>query len=727
MRKLITSLWMLIIVVGFTNSTFPQTPSATLTSDSALWEYRLDRAVLTIDLSNEMFLDYDSLKTSDFILINYPTGLTIEKVQGNSPTQVVIDLAHDGTDNDIFINDFRVGIDHSVLKITDTLVLYTNPLWISGYIEQPVATLTADSILSEQRLDSRTLTINLTEERFIDYTTLSTAFFNLLNAPTGLTIESVQGLSTTQAKVNLAFDGTDFDTDFTKFRIEILSSVLFQTVTGYLATNSLIILSSVEPEAFMTDDSMLYEPRLGREYLAIVLKDELFNDYTSILVSDFVLINAPSGLSIESIQGVSPTRARIDLAFDGTDFDTNYTDFKVGINHSVLKVTETGVLYTNSLVIRAYVENPVAVLSSDSIMFESRLGYRILTIDLTEEKFLDYTSLLVSDFILVNAPVGLSIESLYGISPTRVKINLAFDGTDFDVAYTNFKVGIHHSVLIQTSSGVLYTNNLTIFGRPEVPQAILSADSILTEYRLDARTLLISLMEEEFLDYTKLSVTDFALVKAPQGLSIESITASDSVNVDLNLQFTGEDFDSDINDFSIIINRNVLIQSASDLLTNPLTIIADVKVFYDTVAIIVYDTIFETVTDTNTVTLYDTNYNTVIDTNQVYIYDTITETVYDTVKVTVSDTLNVIRFTSVDCKVTLTNSAQSIALEVLYYGDYLTTDVMFDECSVYDLTGSLIKIISLDTKIPISDLESGIYLFRFIVGSAEIVQQFYIE
>ena len=60
---------MLIIVFGFANSAAAQTPSATLTTDSILCEHNLDWAVLTINLNNEMFIDYTSLETSDFLYI----------------------------------------------------------------------------------------------------------------------------------------------------------------------------------------------------------------------------------------------------------------------------------------------------------------------------------------------------------------------------------------------------------------------------------------------------------------------------------------------------------------------------------------------------------------------------------------------------------------------------------------------------------------------------------
>ncbi len=68
-----------------------------------------------------------------------------------------------------------------------------------------------------------------------------------------------------------------------------------------------------------------------------------------------------------------------------------------------------------------------------------------------------------------------------------------FDGTDFDSDFTDFYITIDEADLVQTSSGELTPGNrLTITALGEVPQATLSADSILEERRLYARNLTIA-------------------------------------------------------------------------------------------------------------------------------------------------------------------------------------------------------------------------------------------
>jgi hypothetical protein len=87
----------------------------------------------------------------------------------------------------------------------------------------------------------------------------------------------------------------------------------------------------------------------------------------------------------------------------------------------------------------------------------------------------------------------------------------------------------------------------------------------------------------------------------------------------------------------------------------------------------------------------------------------------------------VIKFTEVAEKATLINPVTQDAIWVKNFGDYLRTSESFDVCKVYNLTGSVVRQISNETDIPVSDLDTGIYIFHLEFGSAEIVQRFYIK
>ena len=185
--------------------------------------------------------------------------------------------------------------------------------------------------------------------------------------------------------------------------------------------------------------------------LNIALSDEEFLNYTNLGISSFMLVNAPAGLSIQSVTGISKSQAVLALQFDGTDFDNSISDFCVRISRNILLQSNVSDLQSNTMTILAYVERPIAILSEDSGLYEYTLDYRTLTIALTEETFINYSGLLIADFTLNNKPTGLSIQSVQGISPTRVNISLAFVYNDFDIDINIFSVTINKSKLLTIS------------------------------------------------------------------------------------------------------------------------------------------------------------------------------------------------------------------------------------------------------------------------------------
>jgi hypothetical protein len=87
------------------------------------------------------------------------------------------------------------------------------------------ATLTPASELMEGNLDTNSLSVTLEGDGFWDET-LDKANFTLNNAPSGLTVESLDFTDWTHCTINLAFDGTDFSTDVTNFSVTIAGEEL---------------------------------------------------------------------------------------------------------------------------------------------------------------------------------------------------------------------------------------------------------------------------------------------------------------------------------------------------------------------------------------------------------------------------------------------------------------------------------------------------------------------
>lgn len=549
--------------------------TATISSPSPLNEADLDFQSLNILLTDETFAD-GSLNRDNFRLINEPEGLTINAIVLLSPTQAVIDLAFDGTDFDTDITNFSLTIDDSELTQTSSGVLAANNLTIDAFNES--VAISPDSPLEEGTLDDRYLNIILTDEEFTTTGIVAISNFTLNHEPGGLAIESVTIADATHGVMQLAYPpGNDFDSPITNFNIDVSGAILKSTGSGdALRSNNLTITASDEtPQAILEVDSTALEERwLDVRILTITLVDENFKNYTRLNDRDFDLRDEPPGLKIEAINPISETSVEILLEFDQRDFDTDYPDLRVRISEKVLTQSRDN-LETNSITAFANIES--ATLEPDQPLREDILDGRVLTVGLVNEEFIDPPSLRRRDFDLVHAPGGLSISSVTARTATSVQLILRFDNRDFDSDINNFAVRINRDQLRYTSEQDLITGPISIQAIGDGPIGSLSADSVLTEQRLDDRELTIDLIQEEFEGTAILDESHFSLVNAPAGLAIESVSRISMESASILLQFDQTDFDENILDFHVLIDHTVLVNSARDLPTNALNIYANLE------------------------------------------------------------------------------------------------------------------------------------------------------
>jgi VCBS repeat-containing protein len=95
-------------------------------------------------------------------------------------------------------------------------------------------------------------------------------------------------------------------------------------------------------------------------------------------------------------------------------------------------------------------------------------GY--IELQLTGDQFTDVFT--KDDFVLNNAPAGLTIIDAFSVDPETVGLFLEFDGTDFDVNYPDFSVTAKETA---TVSGVAVTSNtMEITAEIEAPSGFIS-------------------------------------------------------------------------------------------------------------------------------------------------------------------------------------------------------------------------------------------------------------
>ena len=95
------------------------------------------------------------------------------------------------------------------------------------------------------------------------------------------------------------------------------------------------------------------EENLNTADIDFTLSNETFADGT-LDPANFLLGNAPDGTSVSGVTYNSTTNATVMLAYDGTDFDADSTNFNITI--SGIELTGASDLISNNLVITAFVE-----------------------------------------------------------------------------------------------------------------------------------------------------------------------------------------------------------------------------------------------------------------------------------------------------------------------------------------------------------------------------------
>ena len=199
---------------------------------SSLNELTLDASYLDITLTDELFTSTGTIPNGNFTLNFAPGGLVIESVTASDFTHARMQLVYPPeNDFDSDVTNFSISVSGAVLAYTPPgESLTSNDLTITAYNETPQANLSIDSTVLEERwLDARTLTIGLDQERFVDYTTLVSGDFELIDGPSGLTIGSIMRTSAVSVDIHLDFNYTDFDSDFPNFRVSIDQLVLVQS------------------------------------------------------------------------------------------------------------------------------------------------------------------------------------------------------------------------------------------------------------------------------------------------------------------------------------------------------------------------------------------------------------------------------------------------------------------------------------------------------------------
>lgn len=320
-----------------TNSSVPVRVAglATLSAAEALREDTLDGAQLTVHVDLDSFKD--DAGPEQFTLNNAPDGLTVTAAF-YSGGDYTLTLGFD-RDFDTDIGSLTVNIAASALNGGQAIT--TSGLSITAIDEPHV---TPDQALTERNLDGRTLTVELQTGTFAD-ATLDPVNFMLNNVPPGVSVASVQYTNETTCTVTLAHETADFDSDFTRCTVTIAGSELND---GNPQTTDRFTITAVQESAVVTSNQALERSSLNGSQLLVILQNDTFRD-GSLDKANFILNNAPSGLSVGSVFYTGSDRCVVTLSYDGTYFSQDINDFSLTIKAA--EMSSKGDASSNSLTI----------------------------------------------------------------------------------------------------------------------------------------------------------------------------------------------------------------------------------------------------------------------------------------------------------------------------------------------------------------------------------------
>jgi hypothetical protein len=351
-------------------------------------------------------------------------------------------------------------MEKSLYKKIVTLIIFFLILGLFPYTVPAATRATISSVqspLSENNLNGAEISVTISGDKYVN--SLTTSHFKLQNAPSGTSIAKVFRQSDTVAILTLAYNGTDM-TSNSSMSIEVQISGLVSSPVP-VGSNSLLIIYMVgqTPRMFAYPNNELTETNLNG---AVITFTNPYHDFkTGGKKEDFILENAPIGLTVTNYTFINNRTATITIEYSQFDIDTNYSNFYVRVQGGDTITGGTGAsMISNSMNIEANIEDNVnaIITSSPNMLAENTLDGSIINIELSADSF--SSTLKASDIHLVNSPSGLTVLNVVKDAPTKARIFLQFNGTDFDNDIPNFSVNVLSSGLSTAPSAS--SNMLTI-------------------------------------------------------------------------------------------------------------------------------------------------------------------------------------------------------------------------------------------------------------------------
>ena len=280
-------------------------------------------------------------------------------------------------------------------------------------------------------------------------------------------------------------------------------------------------------------DPTLAESNLNGSVLTVTLDGITFKD-NSPAPGNYILNNAPAGLTVQSASNVNSGVCRLTLAFSGV-LDNDVANLGLTIRGAELE-TNADLTASNILSI-VNDQTPPRLQTNAGLTLDADSGAVLITqamlrtVD-SEEAAADLT------YTIQTAPAKGTLSR----SGQPLSAGSAFSQADIDqnlISYTpNGNAGGPDGFGFTVSDG---TNGGTINGSFAISirlYATIAADQTLTGTNLDGRVVTVTLVGAKFISQ-ELAGADFTLNNPPTGLTVQNPAYSDNTHCQVTLAFAG--------------------------------------------------------------------------------------------------------------------------------------------------------------------------------------------
>ena len=410
----------------------------------------------------------------------------------------------------------------------------------------PAATLSS-SALNETNVNGSTVNISLEDTAFADGT-LDKTNFTLTCGHDGLSIGSVNYIDDTHCVLTLAYDGTDFDHDFS-FGVDIGSAEL-TTWSDLEANNTLTVAAVNDAESLsLAYDGSIAEGAEDGEVITATLSGGQFAD--TINPVNWTLGNLPAGVSKGSVTRVNDHTVEITLSGNATnDYDVDITNMSVTCSAAEYRDSSGGGSLTCSTGVRFTADNnpETLTLSDNGDITESNEHGKSFTATLTGGEFAH--TLNRSNWALGGQPSGVSIWSVERVDDHHARITL------YGSSVVDYDTDLHPVV---SCSGAEYTDSTgdgTLSGTGITFHANNDAESFyiqtynsekIYEGQENGKTIWALLFGGKW-PWT-VNPADWSFSGLPDGVTIGSVSKDQYYTPGVNIILSGnatQDYDSDM-------------------------------------------------------------------------------------------------------------------------------------------------------------------------------------